>query len=64
MFIGCLKLVIGEEIILKNFNDGNRLPTLRNEFMYECPVGKGIVPVKEIVSILETNGYKGCYGIE
>lgn len=53
-----------KDIIIKNENDGSGMETLVGRYMYEAPVGEGIVDIKKGLSLLKKSGYKGFYGIE
>lgn len=53
-----------KDITLQKENDGTGLGTLDGRFMYEAPIGQGIVDIKGTISLLKENGYKGFYGIE
>ncbi len=53
-----------KDITLQAANDGTGLDTLDGKYMYEAPVGDGIVSIADGIAILEKCGYKGSYGIE
>lgn len=44
--------------------DARGLQTLNGKYMFEVPVGTGIVDMKEAVKLLKNAGYDGYYGLE
>jgi len=54
-----------KDVYLKEANaDGTGLDSLSGKYMYEAPVGKGVVNFKEAIKILKDSGYNGYYGLE
>lgn len=50
--------------ITSDNTSGFGLPTFDGRYMNAVPVGEGIVPIKEVMDLLEKSGYKGYYTLE
>lgn len=54
-----------KDITLTDTNEtGEGLKTLKDQYMNEAEIGKGIVDIKGTIDILKKAGYNGSYGIE
>lgn len=54
-----------KDVYLSDVNTDSRgLESLSGKYMYDAPIGKGIVDFKEAINILKKAGYNGYYGLE
>ena len=54
-----------KDVVLTADNpDGTGLESMTGKYMHEAEVGKGIVDIKEAITMLKSFGYDGYYGLE